>query len=57
MLHPSWLIKSVTCYGIQSSNRVTCHDVIPQDMCKCVDTYVTVKRNQNQICWRWSKVI
>jgi SAM-dependent methyltransferase len=27
-----------------------------QDLCKCVDTYVTVKRNQNQICWRWRKV-
>ncbi|KAI8467871.1 MAG: S-adenosyl-L-methionine-dependent methyltransferase, partial [Monoraphidium minutum] len=26
------------------------------DLCKCVDTYVTVKRNQNQICWRWRKV-
>ncbi len=26
------------------------------DVCKCVDTYVKVKRNQNQICWRWTKV-
>lgn len=24
--------------------------------CKCVDTYVTVKRNQNQICWKFKKV-
>jgi hypothetical protein len=24
--------------------------------CKCVDTYVRVKQNQNQICWRWKKV-
>jgi hypothetical protein len=24
--------------------------------CKCVDTYVTVKRNQNQICWKFTKV-
>ncbi|KAF6264581.1 S-adenosyl-L-methionine-dependent methyltransferase [Scenedesmus sp. NREL 46B-D3] len=24
--------------------------------CKCVDTYVTVKRNQNQICWKFHKV-
>lgn len=24
--------------------------------CKCVDTYVQVKRNQNQICWKWVKV-
>lgn len=24
--------------------------------CKCVDTYVTVKRNQNQICWKYHKV-
>eukprot|EP00877_Chromochloris_zofingiensis_P011556 jgi/Chrzof1/6654/Cz19g04140.t1 len=24
--------------------------------CKCVDTYVQVKRNQNQICWKWRKV-
>lgn len=21
-----------------------------------MDTYVAVKRNQNQICWRWRKV-
>ena len=26
-----------------------------QDLCKCVDTYVAVKRNQNQVCWRWRK--
>lgn len=26
------------------------------DLCKCVDTYVAVKKNQNQICWRWRKV-
>jgi phosphoethanolamine N-methyltransferase len=24
--------------------------------CKCVDTYVTVKKNQNQICWKYQKV-
>lgn len=24
--------------------------------CKCVDTYVTVKKNQNQICWKFTKV-
>ena len=24
--------------------------------CKCVDTYVRVKQNQNQICWKWKKV-
>jgi hypothetical protein len=24
--------------------------------CKCVDTYVTVKKNQNQICWKFRKV-
>ncbi len=24
--------------------------------CKCVDTYVRVKKNQNQICWKWRKV-
>jgi len=23
--------------------------------CKCIDTYVRVKRNQNQICWKWIK--
>eukprot|EP00775_Hariotina_reticulata_P003093 gene3093-3372_t len=23
--------------------------------CKCVDTYVTVKKNQNQICWKFQK--
>lgn len=25
--------------------------------CKCVDTYVRVKHNQNQVCWRWKKVV
>lgn len=25
--------------------------------CKCVDTYVRVKRNQNQVCWKWTKVV
>lgn len=25
--------------------------------CKCVDTYVRVKQNQNQICWKWRKVV
>lgn len=25
--------------------------------CKCVDTYVRVKKNQNQICWKWVKVV
>lgn len=24
--------------------------------CKCVDTYVRVKHNQNQVCWKWRKV-
>lgn len=24
--------------------------------CKCVDTYVRVKQNQNQVCWKWVKV-
>jgi phosphoethanolamine N-methyltransferase len=24
--------------------------------CKCVDTYVTVKKNQNQICWKFNRV-
>lgn len=24
--------------------------------CKCVDTYVRVKKNQSQICWKWRKV-
>ena len=24
--------------------------------CKCVDTYVRLKGNQNQICWKWRKV-
>jgi hypothetical protein len=24
--------------------------------CKCVDTYVTVKKNQNQIYWKFQKV-
>ncbi len=24
--------------------------------CKCIDTYVRVKHNQNQICWKWRKV-
>ena len=25
--------------------------------CKSVDTYVRVKQNQNQVCWKWTKVI
>ncbi|CAL8468305.1 g7845 [Coccomyxa elongata] len=25
--------------------------------CKCVDTYVRIKKNQNQICWKWQKVV
>ena len=25
--------------------------------CKCVDTYVRLKKNQNQICWKWRKVM
>lgn len=24
--------------------------------CKCVDTYVALKKNQNQICWKFTKV-
>lgn len=24
--------------------------------CKCVDTYIRVKQNGNQICWKWKKV-
>ena len=24
--------------------------------CRCVDTYVQLKGNQNQICWKWKKV-
>lgn len=26
-------------------------------VCKCVDTYVRVKQNQNQVCWKWRKVV
>ncbi|KAK9864301.1 hypothetical protein WJX84_007766, partial [Apatococcus fuscideae] len=25
--------------------------------CRCVDTYVQLKGNQNQICWKWKKVV
>jgi hypothetical protein len=25
-------------------------------LCKCVDTYVEVKHNHNQVCWKWTKV-
>ena len=25
--------------------------------CKCVDTYVRVKQNQNQVCWKWRRVV
>lgn len=25
--------------------------------CKSVDTYVRVKQNQNQVCWKWRKVV
>lgn len=26
-------------------------------LCKSIDTYVRVKQNQNQVCWKWRKVI
>lgn len=26
-------------------------------LCKSVDTYVRVKQNQNQVCWKWRKVV
>lgn len=26
-------------------------------LCKSIDTYVRVKQNQNQICWKWRKVV
>jgi phosphoethanolamine N-methyltransferase len=25
--------------------------------CKCIDTYILVKQNQNQVCWKWRKVV
>lgn len=25
--------------------------------CRCVDTYVRLKANQNQLCWKWKKVV
>ncbi len=25
--------------------------------CRCVDTYVRLKQNQNQLCWKWRKVV
>lgn len=25
--------------------------------CKSIDTYVKVKQNQNQVCWKWRKVV
>jgi phosphoethanolamine N-methyltransferase len=25
--------------------------------CRCVDTYVRLKQNQNQLCWKWKKVV
>ena len=25
--------------------------------CRCVDTYVVLKQNQNQLCWKWRKVV
>ncbi|KAK9830089.1 hypothetical protein WJX72_009725 [[Myrmecia] bisecta] len=25
--------------------------------CRCVDTYVQLKQNQNQVCWKWRKVV
>lgn len=24
--------------------------------CKCIDTYVRLKKNQNQVCWKWRKI-
>ncbi|CAD7698098.1 unnamed protein product [Ostreobium quekettii] len=25
--------------------------------CRCIESYVAVKKNQNQICWKWKKVV
>nr|BAU37045.1 phosphoethanolamine N-methyltransferase [Chlamydomonas asymmetrica] len=33
------------------------HQHLELQFCKCVDTYVQVKRNQNQICWKWTKAV
>lgn len=32
------------------------YDYFELVVCKSVDTYVKVKHNQNQVCWKWKKV-
>jgi phosphoethanolamine N-methyltransferase len=32
------------------------YDYFELVVCKSVDTYVKVKQNQNQVCWKWKKV-
>lgn len=39
---------------IEADGRVAHFDLI---CCKSVDTYVRVKQNQNQVCWKWQKVV
>ncbi|WIA44324.1 hypothetical protein OEZ86_007114 [Tetradesmus obliquus] len=39
---------------VSADSSSSCH--LQLVCCKCVDTYVTVKKNQNQICWKFQKV-
>lgn len=41
------------CEVVQPDGRVAVFDLV---CCKSVDTYVRVKQNQNQVCWKWRKV-
>ncbi|KFM27020.1 Phosphoethanolamine N-methyltransferase [Auxenochlorella protothecoides] len=42
------------CEVVQPDGRVAVFDLV---CCKSVDTYVRVKQNQNQVCWKWRKII
>ena len=44
-----WIASQVT----QPRGRFAHFELVS---CKCVDTYVRVKKNQNQICWKLRKV-
>lgn len=41
------------CSVVEPDGRVAAFELV---CCKSVDTYVRVKQNQNQVCWKWRKV-
>ena len=50
----SWLHSlNVLCCAFQEDGRFAHFELV---YCKCVDTYVRVKQNQNQVCWKFCKV-